>query len=102
MADSNSVDVTWNPPADNGGAYVTGYKVVTFRGDTKLPDTYSRTTATDYTCRITGLPLGSSYRFQVTATNTVGTSAASASPAHLLRTDRDADPDAHRRRHTHP
>lgn len=66
-----SVLVSWDPPADNGSA-ITGYAVSWGSGVQQC--------ATN-TCTITGLRNATPYKFTVTATNDVGTSAPSPSSA---------------------
>ncbi len=64
--------VSWTAPADDGGEAITGYTVTASPGSA----TCETTGAT--TCEVTGLTNGTAYTFTVTATNTIGTSAASA------------------------
>lgn len=67
--------VSWSPPASDGGAAITSYKV------TSSPGGFTATNATS-PVTVTGLTDGTSYTFTVTATNSVGTGPASApSPA---------------------
>ncbi len=73
-AGDSSATVSWTAPAD-GGASITGYTVTASPGGAKATTT-GATTAT-----VTGLTNGTAYTFTVTATNAVGTSAASASSA---------------------
>ncbi|WP_433444954.1 fibronectin type III domain-containing protein [Nonomuraea sp. CA-141351] len=73
-AGDSSATVSWIAPAD-GGAPITGYTVTASPGGAKATTT-GATTAT-----VTGLTNGTAYTFTVTATNAVGTSAASASSA---------------------
>ena len=72
-AGDSQASVTWTKPAD-GGSTITGYTV------TSAPDGRTCTTsdADTLTCDVTGLTNGTAYTFTVTATNGVGTSAASA------------------------
>jgi len=69
-----SATVTWVAPASNGSA-ITGYTVTPTRNgvaQTPVPFDASTTTRT-----LSGLTAGASYTFTVTATNSLGTSAAS-------------------------
>ena len=71
--------VTWAPPASNGGSTITGYTVTPYVGSTAGTPVQVGASATSAT--LTGLTNGTSYTFQVTATNSVGTGAAGTSPA---------------------
>ncbi len=64
-------DVSFTAPASNGGATITGYTVTSNPGGMTATDTTSP-------IRVTGLTNGTSYTFTVTATNSAGTSTASA------------------------
>ena len=75
---NTSATVSWTAPAANGSA-ITGYTVTPYVGSTKgtaLPVSAASTSVT-----VTGLVNGTSYTFQVTATNAVGTSTAGVSAA---------------------
>lgn len=74
---TNSVQIAWQAPDDTGGAYVTSYTVSNNRNSSTC------TAVTEFSCRIDNLELGMFYQFTVTATNAVGTSAASSPSAPL-------------------
>ncbi len=70
--------VTWSAPASDGGSPITGYTVTA--ADSTTPANGHQTcawTSGPLTCTVTGLTNGDSYSFTVTATNAVGTGAAS-------------------------
>ncbi len=67
--------VSWSAPSNTGGSAITGYTVTPHLGstaETPVQESASSTSAT-----ITGLSNGSAYTFTVTATNGIGTGAAS-------------------------
>ncbi|NMO13307.1 hypothetical protein HPC49_15380 [Pyxidicoccus fallax] len=72
-AGNRSALVEWSAPDDNGGSDVTGYTLTVEAGGTVVET--RETSATSLT--VTGLTNGTTYRFTVTATNGVGTGAAS-------------------------
>jgi hypothetical protein len=72
-----SATVSWTAPAD-GGSPITSYTVTPYVGSTaQSPTTVSGTPPTT-SATVTGLTNGTAYTFKVTATNSAGTSPASA------------------------
>jgi hypothetical protein len=71
-AGNGQVSVTWAPPAFDGGSPIQHYTVTASTGQT-VSTTDARTVAT-----VTGLQNGRAVTFTVTATNAIGTGAASA------------------------
>jgi hypothetical protein len=69
-AGTRSVRVAFTPPRSNGGAPITSYTVTASNGKTA--------TGTASPITVTGLTSGQAYTFTVTATNSAGTSPASA------------------------
>jgi hypothetical protein len=71
---NTEVSLTWNAPTIDGGASISGYRVVSTPGS-KTCTTDALTTA----CTITGLTNGTAYTFAVTAQNSEGSSSAATS-----------------------
>lgn len=69
--------VTFTPPADDGGALITGYTVTSSPGGLTG-------TGTGSPIVVTGLTNGTAYTFTVTATNGVGTGSASSASSSVI------------------
>ena len=74
-----AVFVYWMTTGDNGGSPVTSYTVTSSPGGFTCTDT-----ARLGTCKVSGLTGGTEYTFSVTATNAIGTSAASTPSAAVI------------------
>lgn len=76
---TSSATVSWTAPISMGGSPITGYTVqYSFDGGATWT-TATMCTGTATSCTVTGLTPGTSYLFQVAATNVVGTSEYSSS-----------------------
>jgi hypothetical protein len=77
---SAQASVSWTTPAEEGGGPITKYTVTPYIGSTA--QTPLSVTAPANSAKLSGLTNGTAYTFKVSATNSVGTGAAStASPA---------------------
>jgi hypothetical protein len=63
------VTISWTAPVDNGGASITGYRVISQSPDDKICDTTGA-----LFCTVDALTNGNQYTFTVTATNEAGIS----------------------------
>ncbi len=72
VAGDGQATVSWTAPLSNGGTAITGYTV------TSSPGGFTATTTGPTSAVVTGLTDGTPYTFTVTATNAIGTGAASA------------------------
>ncbi len=82
---SSEAQVSWSTPS-NGGSPITGYTITPYAGTTAgTPVQVSNGSATSAT--VTGLTDGTAYTFQVTATNSVGTSPASSASSAVTPED---------------
>jgi hypothetical protein len=78
IAEPNNTSVTlrWQPPADDGGAAITGYQVSAFKNGSSIAGAVFNSPTTTEVMR--NLPNGASYTFQVAAQNGAGLGALSA------------------------
>ncbi|MBU2668769.1 fibronectin type III domain-containing protein [Actinoplanes bogorensis] len=82
QAGNASATVSWTAPTNNGGSAVTSYTAQAYQAGVAVAGKTCTATAPTVTCTIAGLTNGTAYTYRVTATNSAGTSGASAdSPA---------------------
>ena len=75
----NQINLSWDAPADNGGARITGYKIeVSEDGGSTWDDLEDNTRNADTTYSHIGLNLGTTRHYRVSAINRIGTSVPSA------------------------
>jgi hypothetical protein len=78
-AGNTTATVRWSAPTDDGGSAITGYSVKVLNATEQQVGALRTAGATATSLTVTGLTNGTSYHFQVAATNSVGTGAYSAS-----------------------
>jgi hypothetical protein len=78
-AGNTTATVRWTAPTDDGGSGITGYSVKVLDSTNTQVGALRNATATATSLTVTGLTNGTTYRFQVAATNSAGTGAYSAS-----------------------
>ena len=71
------IDLSWNPPANNGGAAITGYRIEVSTDGSAWSDLVADTNTTGTTYSHTGLTAGSTRHYRVSAINSAGTGPAS-------------------------
>lgn len=77
MAGNGSVALTWVAPGNNGGSGITDYLIQYRETGTSSWTTHADGVSTQTSVTVTGLANGTSYAFQVSARNILGTGAAS-------------------------
>ena len=71
------IDLSWNAPASNGGAAITGYRIEVSADGSNWSDLVADTNSTGTTYSHTGLTLGDTRHYRVSAINPAGTGPAS-------------------------
>jgi fibronectin type 3 domain-containing protein len=72
---AGQITLTWQAPASNGGAAITGYRV--YRGDSSGSEALLQQVGSVLTFTDTGIPAGATRYYQVSAVNAVGEGSAS-------------------------
>ena len=74
VGSTTSIDLSWTAPADNGGSAITGYKIeVSSDSGTTWTVLVATTGSTDTTYEHSGLTIGDTRHYRVSAINSVGT-----------------------------
>src|SRR5438132_13964029 len=77
-ASSSQINLSWAPPADNGGSAITGYKIErSSNGGSTWSTLVANSGSTATTYSDTGLSHSTSYAYRVSSINSVGTSSPS-------------------------
>ena len=74
---SSQINLSWNTPSNNGGSPITGYQILRSTNDGSWSTIVSNTGSTSTTYSNTGLSPSTTYAYQVSAINSVGTSSPS-------------------------
>ena len=69
-ADEDSATVSWNPPSNNGGAAITGYRADLYRGSTRVDR--KNLSASQRSTAFSGLSADTAYQIRVSAENSAG------------------------------
>src|SRR5437879_3781779 len=78
-ASSSQINLSWTAPSNNGGSAITGYEIErSTDGGTNWSTIQSNTGSTSTTYSDTGLAPSTTYTYQVSSINSVGTSSPSA------------------------
>ena len=78
VGSTTSIDLSWTAPADNGGRVISGYKIeVSADSGTTWTVLVATTGSTDTTYEHSGLTIGDTRHYRVSAINSVGTGAVS-------------------------
>ena len=80
------VELTWDAPADDGGAPITGYRVQQSEDGDTWTDVEADTASADTSYTVTGLPNGSQRWYRVTALNEAGEGAQALAVSAAART----------------
>ena len=96
-AGETQIDLSWEAPANNGGAAITGYRIEASADGNPWSNLVVTTGNTNTTCSHTDLSAGATRHYRVSAVNSLGTGPASnvdSATTPTPTTDDDADDDA--------